>query len=144
VGIADAFSFWLGTMNMTDDSGFADEAPNVGFWTYVLTKPAPPVVVKPVIGKPVAAPTAPVAGKRFTVTLAITRSDDGAPLTSATIGCTTKVAGKVVPHKHTFANGTIKATLLVPKAAKGRQLKIAVKVTAEGQAATKVFTFKVR
>lgn len=89
-------------------------------------------------------PAAPVAGKRFTVSFPITRSDDGAPLTSATIGCTTKVAGKVVPHTHTFANGTIRATLVVPKAAKGKQLKVVVKVTAENQAATKVFTFKVK
>jgi hypothetical protein len=144
LAIDELFGFLIGSVNgASEETGF-DFAPDDGsMWTYVLTKPAPPVVVKPVIGKPTVSPAAPVAGKRFTVSFPITRSDDGAPLTSATIGCTTKVAGKVVPHTHTFANGTIRATLVVPKAAKGKQLKVVVKVTAENQAATKVFTFKV-
>lgn len=124
-----------------------DFAPNVGLpaWTYDLVLPAPPPPpppVKPLIGKPVTT-AAPVAGKRFAVSFPVTRSDDGQPLRTGTAECKTTVAGKTVPHTHTFKGGTLKATVAVPKAAKGKQLKIAVKVTAD-TAATKVFTFKVR
>lgn len=146
LNVGEAFSFWLSTINMADDTKFADEAPNTGFWTYILTKPAPPPPpppVKPVIGKPVAMPAAPIAGKKFTISVPVTRSDDGAPLTTGTVACKTTVASKTVPHTHTFKSGTVKAVVAVPKAAKGKQLKIAVKVTAD-TAATKVFTFKVR
>jgi hypothetical protein len=118
-------------------------------WVYELTGVAPappptPVVVKPVIGKPVAAPKQPIAGKRFTVRLPVTRSDDGTPLTKADVACTTKVAGKVVPHRHTFRNGTLKTSLSIPKTAKGKRLKIAVKVAANKQVAKKVLTYKIR
>ena len=143
LGVTDAFSFWLSTSNMADDSAWADEAPDVGFWTYVLTKPAPPVAVKPVIGKPVAM-GAPVAGRKFVVRLPITRSDDGTPMTTAAVSCTTTVAGKTVPHTHTFKSGTVRAVVALPKAAKGKQLKVTVRVVAQNQAATKVVTFKIR
>jgi hypothetical protein len=142
LNINEAFSFWLGTVNVADETGFADEAPDVGFWTYMLTKPAPPPAVKPLIGKPIAR-TAAVAGKKFTVSFPVTSSVDGKPLTTGIAECKTTVAGKTVRHTHTFKGGTLKATVKIPKAAKGKKLKIAVKVTADS-AATKVFTFKVR
>jgi len=144
LNINEAFSFWLGTINLADDTGFADEAPDVGFWTYMLTKPAPPPPppVKPLIGKPVTT-GAPVAGKKFTVSFPVTSSVDNQPLTTGTAECKTTVAGKTVPHTHTFKGGTVKAVVSIPKAAKGKQLKIAVKVTTD-TAATKVFTFKVK
>jgi hypothetical protein len=121
-----------------------DSAPNRGLpdLTYDLVLPAP-LVVKPIIGKPMATPAAPVAGKRFTVSFPVTSSVDGKPLTTGTAECKTTVAGKTVPHTHTFSSGTLKATVKVPKAAQGKQLKIAVKVIADS-AATKVFTFKVK
>lgn len=141
LGVNDAFAFWLGSSGESDES-FADGAPDSPFWTYVLTKPAPPPPVKPLIGKPVTT-AAPVAGKRFTVSFPVTRSDDASPLTTAAVACKATVAGKTVPHTHTFKSGTVRAVVSIPKAAKGKQLKIAVKVTAD-TASTRVFTFKVR
>ena len=115
-------------------------------YAYLLTTttppPPPPPPVKPMIGKP-AARTAPVAGKKFTVSFPIKSSVDGKPLTTGTAECKTTVAGKTVRHTHTFKGGILKATVKIPKAAKGKKLKIAVKVTAD-KTATKVFTFKVR
>jgi len=142
------FSFELFTINIdltVPGVVPVDRAPNTGMpsWSYDLVLPPPPVAVKPVIGKPVVL-AAPIAGKLFTITFPVVRSDDGTPLTTATVGCTTTVAGKTIPHTHTFKSGTVKTTLVVPKAAKGKQLKIAVKVTAGSQAATKVVTFKVK
>lgn len=123
----------------------ADSAPDFGLpdWGYDLVLP-PPVVVKPVIGAASATPARPVAGKRFTVTFRVTRSDTGAPLAGASLACTTKVAGKVVPHVHAYTTGKARATLVVPKTGKGKLLTVAVKVAASGQAATKVVTYKIR
>lgn len=107
--------------------------------------PGPTVVVKPVIGKPVAQPALPRAGKRFSVTFRITRSDNGTAITSVTtLRSTTVLAGKVVAHVSRFSAGQLKITLQLPKAAKGKQLKITVRVTADNQTATKVVTYKVR
>lgn len=115
-------------------------------WVYELTGvaplPPPPSAVKPMIGKPVSA-KAPMAGKKFTVKFAVTSSVDKTPLKTGTAECKTTVAGKTVRHTHSFKGGVLKATVKIPKAAKGKKLKIAVKVTAD-KTATKVFTFKVR
>lgn len=148
LNIDEAFSFWLGTVNLTDDTDtwFADEAPDVGFWTYMLTKPAPPPpppAVKPMIGKPKATPAAPMAGKKFTVRFPVTSSVDKKPLKTGTAECKTTVAGKTVRHTHTFKGGVLKATVKIPKAAKGKKLRIAVQVTAD-KTTRKVFTFKVK
>jgi hypothetical protein len=142
LGGATAFDFYVmaGIWDRAADKGVAvDYAPDgeEDWWTYQLS------AVKPVIGKPVAV-SAPVAGKRFTVAFPVVRSDDGTPLLTGIATCKTTVAGKTVPHTHTYKSGTVKATVVVPKAAKGKQLKIAVKVTAGTQAATKVVTFKVK
>lgn len=140
------FNFMHLSGSMDGGSTASDKAPDDGQWYYELTKlaPPPPAVVKPVIGKPLASPARPVAGRRFTVTFPVTRSDDGSPLAQATVACTTTVAGRVVPHRHTFGSGTVRATLTVPKTAKGKQLKLAVEVKAGSQKATKVVTFKVK
>ena len=42
------------------------------------------------------------------------------------------MSAKAVAHRHTFANGTLKATLVIPRTAKGKQLKD------QGQAETTV------
>ena len=139
------FGFWLRTASLDEANTSYDDAPDVGFWAYVLTKPAPPppAVVKPVIGKPVTT-SAPIAGKRFTVSFPVTRSDSGAPMTGAAIACTTTVAGKVVPHRHAFSGGSVRATLVIPKAAKGKQLMVTLTLTTQNQTATKVVTLMVR
>ncbi len=95
------------------------------------------------IGKPKATPAAPVAGKKFTVRFPVTSSVDKKPLKIGTAECKTTVAGKTVRHKHTFRGGVLKATVKIPKAAKGKKLRIAVQVTAD-KTTRKVFTFKVK
>jgi hypothetical protein len=149
LGIDEAFAFALSTYSLLAPSAGGDQAPddywNVA-WRYVLSEaaPPPPPVMRPVIGKPIAVPARPLAGKRFTVTFPVTRSDDGAPLTTGSLACTTKVAAKVVPHRHTFGAGNARVTLAVPKATRGKRLTIGVKVAVDEQAAIKVFTFKIR
>ena len=103
---------------------------------------APPAVVRAVFGKPLVQPPAPLAGKRFTFTLAVKRSDTGAPLTAGRMVCNPTVAGKPVKHGESFKAGKAQLSLVVPKTAKGKQLKI--KITTAGQKATRTVTYTVR
>jgi hypothetical protein len=149
VGIDLGFGFWLATETEAQISGdvWGDEMPDGNYmYPYLLTTPPPPApptpAVKPMIGKPVSA-KAPIAGKRFTVRFPVTSSVDKKPLKTGTAECKTTVAGKTVPHTHTFKGGVLKATVKIPKAAKGKKLRIAVQVTAD-KTTRKVFTFKVK
>jgi hypothetical protein len=106
--------------------------------------PGPPVVVKPVIGKPVAQPAQPRTGRSFKVTFRVTWSNDGSALTSASIATKTSIASKAVPHRYSFGAGRLTMSLTVPRTAKGKQLKVTATVRAEKRATTKIVTYKVR
>ena len=141
--IEDMFVFRLYSFGNSNVDNVPDFS---GMLFYKMTPPAPPPpppVVTPVISSPVAW-DAPVAGKRFALHFRITRSDDGTAATTATVACTTTLAGKTIPHRHAFKNGTLNATLGIPKGARGKTLRIAVKVTLGRQTETKVVTFKVK
>jgi len=98
---------------------------------------------RPVFDRPVTAPTKPVADTRFTFTLPVTRSDTGAPQTTGTMTCDPSVAGKVLRHAESFTNGRARLSFVVPKTAKGKLLKVKVKITTGVTSATKAFTYKV-
>ena len=155
VGIDQSFTFSIATVNSLDQSDLSDFA---GPYQYTLTTTPPPpppatttpanppqqTVVKPSIGAPVTAPAVPTAGKKFIVSYSVTRTDNGAPLTSGTMICDPSVAGKVITHAESFKNGTAKLSFVVPKTAKGKVLKVKVTIKTGSQSATKVSTFKVR
>ena len=154
IGNVTGFNFVV--VSISIDSGgvnFWDAAPDRGYWSYDLTTAAPPpptvtpppTVVKPVIGRPITVPKKAVAGKRLTVTFMVRRSDNGAPLTEATMVCNPTFKGKQLAHTESFVRGKAKVRFVVPKAAKGKVVKLMLKVTTdEGRAAKRVATFKVR
>jgi hypothetical protein len=119
-----------------------DRAPDLGEWTFALTKA--PVTVTPAIGKPVLTPAVPKAGKRLTVTFPLTRQEDGTPLTGGTMTCDPKVAGKVLAHSESIGTGAARLTFVVPKAAKGKLLKVNLTIRAGGKTAHTVATFRVK
>ena len=100
--------------------------------------------VKPVIGKPTAAPALPRAGQRFAVSFKVTRSDTGAPLIRGRMVCDPSVAGQVLRHVESFKNGTARLSFVVPASATGKLLKVKVTIKTAGQSATSVATFRVR
>lgn len=134
------------------DSGLIDVAPDAGLWAFDTTAtptptptPTPaPAVVKPVFGTVTMVPAKPVAGKKLVFTLAVKRSDTGAPLTTGRMVCDPSVAGVVIKHAESFTGGTAKLTFLVPKTAKGKLLKVKIKIVNGTQSATKIVTVKVR
>lgn len=150
LGNVNAFNFQAVSISIDPPRvSFWDAAPDRGYWTYEITAPAPPAptptpaAVKPVIGPAVA--TAAVAGKPMTVTFMVRRSDDGAPLTDATMVCDPTFAGRQLAHTESFVAGKAKMRFTVPKAAKGKLVKVKLTVTtAEGKAATRAAAFKVR
>jgi len=131
------------------ESGLIDMAPDAGLWAFDTTPtptptPTPaPAVVKPVFGTVTTAPAKPVAGKKFVFTLAVNRSDTGAPLTTGRMVCDPSVAGVVIKHAESFTAGKARLTLLVPKTAKGKLLKVKVKIVNGAQSATKIVAYKV-
>jgi hypothetical protein len=140
VAVRGAFDFVvLAGRPENDDAD--DLAPDTGTWTYGTLTPAP--AAKPVIGKGVGVPPRPVAGKRFTVTFPITGSD-GKPIARASVGATTRIAGKVTPNRHSYAAGRARVTLVVPRQAKAKRLRLTVTVTTAGRSATRTVTYVVR
>ncbi len=108
------------------------------------SSPKLPAVVRPVLGKPLAQPARPLAGKRFTLTLPVKRSDTQTPLTGGRMVCDPTLAGKSIKHNESFTGGKALLSLVVPRAATGKQLKVRIKITASGQTATRLYTYKVR
>jgi hypothetical protein len=104
----------------------------------------PPVIVKPLIAQPAAVPRHPTAGSRFVVTFAVTRSDNGRPLTRGKMTCEPSVGGRSVPHAASFANGKARLVLTVPRRAKHKLLKVRLTITFGDQSTTRIATFVVR
>jgi hypothetical protein len=159
----NTFTWTLGKADLGGSTGFAffvtgikwdangdvaamDLAPDGGRWMYDLTPVTvkPVQVVKPVIAAPTNAPAVATAGKRFTVSFSVTRSDDGSPMTTGTMICDPSVSGKVIQHAEKFANGVARLSFTIPKTAKGKLLKVKVTIKAGNQASTRITTFKVR
>jgi hypothetical protein len=153
VGIDSGFAFWIATATDAQmvGEGPGDEMPDTGMFTYTLTTPPPPtttpaapLVVKPIIGKPVTTPKVATAGKRFTVKFVVTRSDTGTRMTTGKMICDPKVAGKVLRHAESFQQGIAKLSFVIPKTAKGKALKVKVTIKSGTSSTTKVTTFRVK
>lgn len=150
IGVSTGMSFyvWSSTWNADDTQTGEDVAPDDGFWTYDLSPVAPPPppsaqALKPVIGAPVVAPAKPLAGKQFTITFPVTRSDNGAVLTQGTMICDPSVAGKVLPHSERFKAGKARLSFAVPRAAKGKPLKVKVTIKLGTQSSTRIAAFRI-
>ena len=100
--------------------------------------------ISPMIGKPTSAPSKPKAGKPFTVAFPVTRKYDGTPIASGTMVCDPKLAGKVLKHAESFKDGTAKLAMSIPKDSKGKELRVTVKISANGTSTTKVAVYRVR
>jgi len=144
-----------GELVLTATVGYAAADPSPADNTLVLkantpavTPPPPlvvqPAVVRPVFGKPVALPPRPLAGRRFTFTLPVRRSDTGALLRTGRMVCDPSVAGRVIRHAESFRAGKARLSFVVPKTAKGKLLKVKVTIKNGTQSATKIVIYRVR
>jgi hypothetical protein len=94
-----------------------------------------------VIAEPISTPLTATAGKRFTVVFPVSRKDTGGPMTVGKMICDPSVLGVVIPHTESFAGGKAKLSLVIPKAARGKVLKVKVTVAAGTRAATRTSSF---
>ena len=144
LGGANGFAFWAAgyLMDATfDNVRSADYAPDGGTWVYDLSGPA--VEVTTAIGKPVAVPAKPRAGKLLSLAFPVTRSDNGALPAGATISATTKVGGTSIPHTQSLNGGMAAVNVLVPKSAKGKLLTVTVRIVVSGQTTTKIVSYHI-
>jgi len=150
LNVGTGFSFWVGAAKFDSDFNMVgtDDAPTVGLWGFDLNA-APTktstvqAVYKAVVGPAIAVPAKAVAGKRFTVTFAVSRSDNGKPLTGGKMSCTPTINGKLVAHTDSMSNGVARLSLVVPKNAKGKTLSVKLAVTAGGSTVTKAASFRI-
>jgi hypothetical protein len=98
---------------------------------------------RPVIAKPTTVPASPLAGKPFSVSYKVTRSDTGAPLVRGTMVCDPSIGGTVVKHVESFKAGIARLALVVPMAAADKQLKVRLTIRSGTLSTTRVTTFRV-
>ena len=104
---------------------------------------AAPAVVIPVIARPTTTPASPVAGRVFTLRFAVTQSDTGLKLREGKMICDPSVQGKVIKHFEQFKNGTATMRFTIPKAYKGKLMKVHLTIASGGQSATRNLVFHV-
>ena len=137
LGGATSFSIYATSVTVDangNDVGH-DIAPDGAVWVYDITGPTRTVTTfaRPTIGKAVLIPAKPIAGKRLTITFPVTMTSAGKPaepLASGKIVGSAWVGGKAVAHASSLQGGVAKVSLVVPKGARGKAVKVAVTVTA--------------
>jgi hypothetical protein len=97
----------------------------------------------PVISTPTTVPAIPVAGRAFSASFKVTRSDNGGPVMKAVMKADPSIAGRLLPHTESFRAGTARLTVHVPSSASEKPLKVRLTIRAGGRSAAKVSVFRV-
>ena len=119
-----------------------DFAPSdLSYWGYALAnRPALILVAR----EPVATPSRPKAGRSFTVSLPVTRSDTGRAIDSGSVGCRVLAAGIAVRATGRVIAGSAQCAFVVPRAAKGKVLRGTISLRTGGTLVARDFAFTVR
>jgi hypothetical protein len=141
LGTTQAFDFWLYADKYVGDEVTAeDSAPDgTAVWTYTFETKAVQLRAQ----QPQGTPRFPVAGKRFVVSTFVFRETDGSRVTSGTVQCTARIAGKPLAAKPSFAVGQPSCAMTVPKTARGKILTGTIAVATKGGQVARPFRFKV-
>jgi len=171
IGGVSGFNFAAASISIDPPNvSFWDAAPNSGYYSYdIVTAPPPTTTPAPApsptptptptptvtwklqIGTPVAAPITAVAGRTLAVKFSVNFVSSKGVVRAATgkMVYDPTVAGRMITHKESFKSGVARAAFVVPKAAKGKLLKVRVKITAKPangalQSVTRIATFRVK
>jgi hypothetical protein len=135
-----SFDFLVGALTQVDEFLATDFAPRLGsHWTYHLALGALTLRATSVT----ALPARPVAGKRFTVSTAVMRTDTRTVVEAGSVTCTATVAGKKVRVRGGFANGRARCVLTVPRNTAGKLLRGSLTVGVERVSVRKSYRFRV-
>ena len=142
LGGVEKFTFWSESFQVDANRNLIgqDAAPN-GTDAYVYTH-SKPLTLRASTAK--STPLKPVAGKAFTVGTRVTRGDNGAALASGVVTCTVRVG--TVPLRATgrVSNGVAVCAMKLPKTAKGKLVRVTVKVTFQGVSTTSTYSARVK
>ena len=114
---------------------------NQSFVRYTLVNKA---ALRLIGGQTFGTPSRPRAGKPFTVTLPVRRTDTGRAITSGTVTCNVRVAGKNVAATGRVASGTGRCSFRVPEGASGKRVTGSMVVRSAGKTVSARFSFTVR
>ena len=118
-----------------------DFAPSdFSYWGYALAN-RPALIL--VATEPIATPRRPRAGRSFTVSLPVTRSDTGRSISSGNVDCRVRAAGVAVQAKGRVAEGSATCAFVVPRAAKGKVVRGTITVRVDGKVVARDFAFAV-
>jgi hypothetical protein len=87
-------------------------------------------------------PKTPVAGRRFTFTLPVIGRYSRQPLTTGTLAAKPSVDGRAIKHTKSFKNGVARVSLVVPQTAKGKLLRMGIRISGSG-GTSRVYGFRV-
>lgn len=119
-----------------------DFAPDNGaFWRYVLRNKT---TLKLLATRLSATPSRPTAGKPFTVSLGVRRSDTNRLITSGSVDCRVVLEGGDVPAKGTVSDGAGRCTFKVPAGTRGAVVRGTITVRSGGKSVAATFAYAVR
>jgi hypothetical protein len=142
LGGVTQFTFWADAFQFDANRNLIaeDTAPNgTEAYIYALSKP---LTLRAATAT--ATPARPAAGKAFTVGTRVTRGDNGAALASGTVSCTVRVGTAPLRATGRVSNGVALCAMRIPKTAKGKLVRVTVKVTFQGVSTTKTFSARVK
>jgi len=110
-----------------------------GFYRYAMVNKA---ALRLLAGKAFGTPAQPRAGKPFTISLPVRRSDTTRVITSGAVSCNVTAVGKKVPAVGKVRSGKGQCTFVVPKTA--TVVRGSMTVRSGGTSVTARFSFRVR
>jgi hypothetical protein len=136
------FRFAVGAGHLSEGAFDAfDVAPETLFWQYAMVnKPA----LRLLAGRAAGSSARPVAGRPFTVTVPVTRSDSGRRISSGSATCAVKVEGLKVPASGRVSSAGARCSFRVPPSASGKRLTGSIVVRSAGKTVTARFAYSVR
>lgn len=118
-----------------------DVAPNANLWLYELVERATFRLAASVL---VLSPPRPLAGKQFSISSVVTRTDTGRRLGVGSVSCRVRVGNEALRARGSFRAKRARCTMAIPRTAKGKRLTGTMTVRAQGATVTKRFSFRVR
>lgn len=91
-----------------------------------------------------ASPARPRAGRPFTVSLAVRRSDTNRGITSGAVTCRVLLGGKRIQARGSVVAGAARCTVAVPATANGARLRGSIAVRVQGKSVASNFAYVVR
>jgi hypothetical protein len=138
---AASFDFLVGALNEVDKFVATDFAPRLGsHWTYHLA--LGPLALR--ASSVATAPARPVAGQRFAVSMAVTRTDTRTALAAGAVICTARVGRASIRATGSFTGGRARCALTVPRNSVGKVLRGTLTVRTTGASVRKAYGYKIR